>query len=480
MKSGNHKNSSTPRASSQRRKPNARPSKVDESRASKRGASPAGKNRPASGAGKNSKKNASPYCGGRKCVRKDGSPGAAQRTVAPGALHCSIDAKCGGCQWLAVPYAEQLARKQREVEGLFEGLIDAETTVHPILGMDDPRYYRNKVVSPYVGVWDKKARQMRVLCGMYERGTHRVIDSDECLLENREAKRIILTIRNLMRRFRMEPYDEDDDTGFLRHVQVRVGHTSGEIMVTLVTREEQFPGAKGFVRALREKHPSITTVVQNVNTRQTNVILGDKERTLFGPGFILDELCGLSFRISSKSFYQVNATQTEVLYRRAVEMAQLTGVETLMDAYCGTGTIGLVAARGIDGKPGAARVIGVEERPDAVVDARNNARHNGIKAAQFVAADAGEYIHRMADEGAVLDVLMMDPPRAGSTPEFLKAAYELAPGRIVYISCNPQTQARDAAFLIDRGWRIVEMQPVDMFPHTSHVENIVLFRRSDE
>lgn len=201
---------------------------------------------------------------------------------------------------------------------------------------------------------------------MYERGTHRVIDSDECLLENREAKRIILTIRDLMRRFRIEPYDEDTDEGFLRHVQVRVGHTSGEIMVTVVTREDQFPGAKGFVRALREKHPTITTVVQNVNTRQTNVILGDKERTLFGPGFILDELCGLSFRISSKSFYQVNSTQTEVLYRRAIGMAKLAGTEVLMDAYCGTGTIGLVAARGVDGNPGAARVIGVEERPDAV------------------------------------------------------------------------------------------------------------------
>ncbi len=346
--------------------------------------------------------------------------------------------------------------------------------------MDDPRYYRNKVISPYVGVWDKRSRERRVLCGMYERGTHRVIDSGECLLENREAKRIILTIRNLMRRFRIEPYDEDADAGFLRHVQVRVGHTSGEIMVTIVTRDEQFPGAKGFVRFLREKHPGITTVVQNVNTRQTNVILGDKERTLYGPGFMLDELCGLSFRISSKSFYQVNSTQTEVLYRRAVEMAQLSGSETLMDAYCGTGTIGLVAARGFDGAPGAARVIGVEERPDAVADARNNARHNGIRAAEFVAADAGAYMRGMADAGEALDVLMMDPPRAGSTPEFLKAACELAPKRIVYISCNPQTQARDAAFLIDRGWRIVEMQPVDMFPHTPHIENIVSFCHCDE
>lgn len=532
MKSGNHKNSSTARgAAAQRRKPSARPGKVDERRASKsrgaKGGAPAknelatfdgmkpnrkggnrsmdarfGKNnldrlgkpdkpggpsdaskpnRPnkSNKSGKASKSGKPTKFAKAAPVRRDGGlrAGCARGSVAPGAFFCPIDSKCGGCEWLAVPYAEQLKRKQHEVEGLFDGLLDSETAVRPILGMDDPRYYRNKVVSPYVGIWDKKARQMRVLCGMYERGTHRVIDSGECLLENREAKRIILTIRDLMRRFRIEPYDEDTDEGFLRHVQVRVGHTSGEIMVTVVTREDQFPGAKGFVRALREKHPSITTVVQNVNTRQTNVILGDKERTLFGPGFILDELCGLSFRISSKSFYQVNSTQTEVLYRRAIEMAKLAGTEVLMDAYCGTGTIGLVAARGVDGNPGAARVIGVEERPDAVADARNNARHNGIKRAEFVAADAGEYMHRMADEGAPLDVLMMDPPRAGSTPEFLKAACELAPKRIVYISCNPQTQARDAAFLAERGWRIVEMQPVDMFPHTSHAENIILLER---
>ena len=535
MKSGNHKNSSTARgAAAQRRKPSARPGKVDDRRVSKgRGAKgdapaknesatfdgtkpnrkggnrsmdarsgkgnldrsgkpnkqgkPSDANRPnkpskpnkPNKSGKASKSGKPIKFAKAAAARRNGElrAGCARGNAAPGAFFCPIDSKCGGCEWLTVPYAEQLQRKQHEVEGLFDGLLDPETAVRPILGMDDPRYYRNKVVSPYVGIWDKKARQMRVLCGMYERGTHRVIDSDECLLENREAKRIILTIRDLMRRFRIEPYDEDTDEGFLRHVQVRVGHTSGEIMVTVVTREDQFPGAKGFVRALREKHPSITTVVQNVNTRQTNVILGDKERTLFGPGFILDELCGLSFRISSKSFYQVNSTQTEVLYRRAIEMAKLTGTEVLMDAYCGTGTIGLVAARGVDGNPGAARVIGVEERPDAVADARNNARHNGIKRAEFVAADAGEYMHRMADEGAPLDVLMMDPPRAGSTPEFLKAACELAPKRIVYISCNPQTQARDAAFLAERGWRIVEMQPVDMFPHTSHAENIILLER---
>ncbi|WP_308855482.1 23S rRNA (uracil(1939)-C(5))-methyltransferase RlmD [uncultured Slackia sp.] len=401
-----------------------------------------------------------------------------EAVLAKGGLYCPIDGRCGGCTLLSVSYDRQLRSKQAEMEALFADLLDDDARIRSIVGMKDPRHYRNKVVSPYVGVYDKKARRRRVLCGMYERGTHRVIDSRECLIENQEAKRIILAIRDLMPKFGIAPYDEDADTGFLRHVQVRVGHASGEVMVTLVTREDTFPASKAFVRALIKKHPSITTVVQNVNTRQTNVIMGDKERTLYGPGFILDSLCGLSFRISSKSFYQVNVEQTEALYTRAVEMARLTGTETVMDAYCGTGTIGLVAARGVSGGPGAARVIGVEERPDAVADARNNARHNGIAAAEFVADDAGAFMRTLAARGEELDVLLMDPPRSGSTPDFLKAACTLAPHRIVYISCNPKTQARDAEYLVAHGYRIDEMQPVDMFPHTPHTENILSFERA--
>lgn len=411
-----------------------------------------------------------------RASKRHDSPVRKDSDVASG-LRCSIDTQCGGCQLLSVPYATQLHDKQKRMECLFDSLMDSTCDVREIIGMSNPTYYRNKVVSPFVGVYDKRTHRKRILCGMYAQGTHRVIDSGECLIENRSAKRIILSVRDLMPRFGIAPYDEDSDVGFLRHAQVRVGHASGEIMLTLVTREEQFPSARAFVKALTKIHPSITTVVQNVNTRQTNVILGDKERTLFGPGFILDELCGLRFRISSKSFYQVNVAQAEELYRSAVRMAHLSGTETLMDAYCGTGTIGLVAARGVDGQPGAAHVIGVEERPDAVADARNNARHNGIRA-KFVAADASAYMRDLAAQGASLDVLMMDPPRAGSTPEFLKAACILAPRRIVYISCNPETQARDAAYLVQHGYRIDGMQPVDMFPHTSHVENILSLERA--
>lgn len=466
-----------------RRKPSARPGKIDTPPSQKRAGQRA-KRRATHGdasVARTSPKRALHAPETRSSSRPSALMGArgAEKAGKAGGLLCPIDSRCGGCQLLSVPYERQLARKQADMVELFAHLIDEATAVHPIVGMDDPRHYRNKVVSPFVGVYDRRARKERILCGMYEQGTHRVIDSGECLIENLEAKRIILTVRSLMPKFGIRPYDEDADTGFLRHVQVRVGHTSGEIMVTLVTREEQFPASRSFVRALKKAHPSITTVVQNVNTRQTNVIMGDKERTLFGPGFILDTLCGLSFRISSKSFYQVNAVQTEVLYRRAVDLCELTGAETLMDAYCGTGTIGLVAARGVEGRPGAARVIGVEERPDAVADARANARHNGVDA-EFVAADAGAYMRDLAARGERLDVLMMDPPRSGSTPDFLKAACTLAPRRIVYISCNPQTQARDAQYLVEHGYRIAHMQPVDMFPHTPHVENILAFAREGE
>ncbi len=333
---------------------------------------------------------------------------------------------------------------------------------------------------------------------MYAAGTHRIVDTRECLIENEQAKRVIQAVRSIMLKFGIEPYDEDRGVGFMRHAVVRVGHTSGEVLVTLVTNGRQFPGAKSFCRELVRRCPFVTTVVQNINERQTNVVLGQQEQVLYGPGFILDKLCGLSFRISSQSFYQVNSVQTEVLYRKAVELARFTGAEHAIDAYCGTGTIGLVAA-----SMGAARVTGVDSVASAIRDARQNARHNGVDNAEFVAADAGAFLRELAaDAAAVTDaaaaanmpaneaaapgeapsarepiVLLMDPPRAGSTEEFLSAAVRLAPDRIVYISCNPQTQVRDLAFLRKHGYEARAVQPVDMFPHTDHIETVVLLTR---
>ena len=289
----------------------------------------------------------------------------------------------------------------------------------------------------------------------------------------------MLAVRAAANACHYQPYDEDKGTGLLRHCLLRRGVVTGQVMVVLVTAQPVLPGAKNFVKALlaeaKKQDVTITTVVQNVNTRQTNVILGDEgEKTLYGPGFIIDELCGLTFRISSHSFYQVNATQTEVLYRKAIEMAHFTGTETAMDAYCGTGTIGLVAAKGLPGAETAhaARVIGVDNVASAIKDARENARHNGIENADFTAEDAGHFMDKLAKEGESLDVLLMDPPRAGSNEQFLRSACSLAPKRIVYISCNPNTQARDVEYLVKHGYRLTEVQPVDMFPHTNHVENI--------
>ena len=404
---------------------------------------------------------------------------------------CSVSKQCGACQYIDVPYKKQLQTKQRIIESLFSDIADEATVFNPILGMDEPFYYRNKVVSPYVpgkkikGQKQTKNRHVSldrdILCGMYAQGSHRIIENQSCLLENKQAKQIILAIKKFMMKYGIEPYREDTGTGFMRHAIVRVGHSSGEILVTLVTNSRQFPGAKHFVRDLVKQCPSITSVVQNINERQTNVILGEREQRLYGPGFILDTLCGLSFRISSHSFYQVNSTQTELLYKRAIEMAELTGSETILDAYCGTGTIGLVAAKGIEGANHASRVIGVDNVASAITDAKNNAKHNGIENADFICDDAGSYLLELAQdlnsEENALDVLLMDPPRAGASESFLRATCALSPRRIVYISCNPKTQQRDTFFLVKHGYRIKSIQPVDMFPHTSHIETVAVLSR---
>lgn len=409
---------------------------------------------------------------------------------------CPHARECGACQHVNEPYTQQLARKDERMRELFGGFAGVQ--VRPILGMDDPYYYRNKVISPYAqgsrlagpktgkaaygkdgrrvhGSGARKAKEaprFRIMCGMYAAGTHRIVETDECLVENRQAKRAILAIRQLMPKFGIQPYNEDTGAGFMRHAVVRVGHTSGEMLVTLVTNGAEFPASRAFCRELVKRCPFITTVVQNVNMRRTNVILGEREQRLYGPGFILDKLCGLSFRISSQSFYQVNAVQTEVLYNTAMQLAAFSGGERAIDAYCGTGTIGLVAAA-----CGAGEVIGVDSVESAIRDARQNARHNGVENARFVVADAGDFMRRVAADGQRADVVLMDPPRAGSSEEFLNALAVLEPARAVYISCNPETQVRDCRRLREHGYKLQVVQPVDMFPHTDHVETVALLVR---
>ena len=380
---------------------------------------------------------------------------------------CRVAKQCGGCSRIDVPYNEQLAAKDEFVRNLFGSFADVE--IRSILGMDDPNHYRNKVTSPFAPGKRGPNGGREILTGMYAAGTHRIIQTDGCLVENEQAQQVVRAVKQIMKKHRIEPYDEDKGTGFMRHAVVRVGHESGEVLVTLVTNDDAFPNSKSFCRELVKRCPFVTTVVQNVNTRQTNVILGQQEKKLYGPGFILDTLCGLSFRISSQSFYQVNALQTTVLYDTAIRLANLDGTQTVIDAYCGTGTIGLVAA-----KRGAARMIGVDSVESAIRDARENARHNGVDNATFVAADAGAFMCECAEAGDKVDVVFMDPPRAGSTEVFLDALVKLRPDRVVYISCNPETQVRDVQHLVAKGYALKTIQPVDMFPHTDHVETVVL------
>jgi 23S rRNA (uracil1939-C5)-methyltransferase len=414
---------------------------------------------------------------------------------------CDVSRACGACSRIEVPYPDQLAAKQAHIADLFEEVADDACVMEPIAGMVDPFGYRNKIVSPFApgprdkgaargaknargagkGAGGKGAGKPSILCGMYAQHSHRIIETPVCPVENEAGRRIIQAVRRLMLRFGIEPYNEDTQTGFMRHAVVRVGHESGEVLVTVVTNAREFPNGRNFARQLVRACPDITTVVHNVNTRKTNVILGQEEHVLFGPGFILDTLCGLSFRISAHSFYQVNAVQTEVLYRTAIEFAQLDAPgaaedATVLDAYCGTGTIGLVAASSAR----SVHVIGVDKVESAIRDARQNARHNGIENAEFIAADAGEYMRRRAEAGAGVDVLLMDPPRAGASEEFLRATLQLRPRRIVYISCNPETQVRDTWTLRDGGYRLQRMRPVDMFPHTDHIENVVLLSWPDK
>ena len=371
---------------------------------------------------------------------------------------CPLAKKCGGCQLQNLSYDEQLHLKQATAIRL----LGRFGHVEEIIGMKDPYHYRNKVQAAF-GV----NRQGQIISGVYQSASHRIVPVSDCMIEDTVADQIIVTIRGLLKSFKIRPYDEDTGRGTLRHVLVRRGWRSGEILVVLVTAHGMLPGKRNFVRALLQRHPDITTIVQNINAGQTSLVLGAHSEVLYGPGYIREQLGDFTFRISPRAFYQINPVQTEVLYRTALDYAGLTGKEAVVDAYCGTGTIGIFASRN------AARVIGVENNRDAVRDARENAKLNRVKNIRFVCADAGDFMVDMANAGEHCDVLFMDPPRAGSDTAFLSCALTLAPRRIVYVSCNPETLARDLNFLTKRGYRAEKIQPVDMFPHTDHVECVV-------
>ena len=372
---------------------------------------------------------------------------------------CPHAKKCGGCQLLNLTYEEQLRHKQVKAIRLLGKFCHVEE----IIGMEDPYNYRNKAQYAF-----GRGRNGQAIAGVYQSSTHKIVDIEKCMLTEPKADEIANTVKKLLKSFKMKPYDENTRQGFLRHVLVKTAFKSGEVMVVLVTATPQFPSKRSFINALVGRHPEITTIVQNVNNKFTSMVLGDKSEVLYGDGKITEELCGLKFRISPKAFDQINPVLTEVLYNKALEYADFDGSERIIDAYCGTGTIGLIASKNVKS------VLGVEINKDAVRDAKENARLNSIENVKFFAADAGKFMVDLANNNEQIDAVIMDPARAGSDIPFLSSLVKLSPKKVVYVSCNPETLARDLMYLSKNGYKVKRIQPVDMFPHTDHVECVAL------
>ena len=375
---------------------------------------------------------------------------------------CQYAKKCGGCQLQNMDYPRQLAFKQATVVKA----VGKYARVSPIIGMEYPYHYRNKVQAAF-GL----TRNKKVISGVYQSSSHQIVNVNECKIEDKLADQIIVDIRHMLVPLGIVPYNEDSRKGFLRHVLVKRGFSTNQIMVVLVGANTIFPQKSRFVKQLLEKHPEITTIVFNVNGSNTSILLGHKQEVLYGNGYIEDILCGYRFRISPKSFFQVNPIQTEKLYSIAMEYANLQKEELVIDAYCGTGTIGIVASEK------AKNVLGIEINIDAIHDAITNAKLNHVKNIQFINADAGEKMDEITSAGEKVDVVFMDPPRAGSDMKFLKSLCNLSPQKIIYISCNPITLSRDLFTLVKNRYKVKKIQPVDMFPHTKHVETVVLLTK---
>ncbi len=377
---------------------------------------------------------------------------------------CPYAGKCGGCDYQGLSYEEQLKMKQNQAQKLLGGFGKVE----PIIGADIPYNYRNKVH----GIFGRDSKG-NVYTGIYQEGTHKIVPVEDCQIEDVRASAIMKSMCKLVKSFKLPVYDEDRQSGLVRHVLIRTGYVTGQIMVVLVLANPVMPSKNNFVKELVRLHPEITTVVLNVNNKRTSMVLGDRNITLFGKGYIEDVLCGLRFRISPNSFYQINPVQTEKLYAKAVEFAGLTGKERVIDAYCGIGTIGMAAASG------AREVIGVELNKDAVADAKVNASINKMKNISFINDDAGKFMVKMAARKERADVVIMDPPRSGSTREFIDSVKVLNPKKVVYVSCNMETQARDLKLFAGKGYKVKKIQPVDMFPFTGHVECVTLLQREN-
>ena len=371
---------------------------------------------------------------------------------------CKICTSCGGCQYQQLAYNAQLKYKTKRVKEALTRIANVKQEVLPCLGMDNPYNYRNKIQVPY-----NKDKKGIVKFGFYKENSHIIMPIKECAIEDKRAAPILWDIKLLLEEMNIPVYNEDSGKGVLRYVLIRTSYHYKELMVVLVTTQLNFPGQRNFINELVNRHPEITTIVENVNSRHTNVILGNQEKVLYGPGHIKDDILGLTFEISASSFFQVNPVQVEKLYTSALNLISFNKNEVVLDAYSGVGTIGLIAERN------AKKVISVEINKSAHKNAIENAKRNNIDNIEFYCADAGEFISKYEGD---IDVLIMDTPRSGSDETFLSTVMNKKIKKIIYVSCNPETLARDIAYLSSL-YEVNYVQPVDMFPMTSHVETVV-------
>jgi len=380
---------------------------------------------------------------------------------------CPVYNQCGGCQLQHLSYEAELKFKHNRVRDAFARLAGLEIPVHETMGMEDPWGYRNKAQVPVA------FQSNKLMAGFYQKRSHRIIDMDYCLIQNKENDDAIQAVRKVLADLKVPAYDEKKNSGVIRHIMARHGYHTNELMIVLVTKVKQLRGADKIVEGILKAVPNVTSIQQNINPDETNVILGKRNIVLHGPSVIRDQIAGLTYEISPHSFFQVNPLQTEKLYGKALEYAQLTGDEIVVDAYCGIGSISLSLAQQ------AKHVYGIEMVPQAIDDARRNAKANGIDNVSFEYGTAETVMPALVKGGIKPDVIVVDPPRKGCDEEFLRAAAEVAPKRIVYVSCNASTQARDAKLLSELGYKLMEVTPVDMFPHTTHVESVALFVREE-
>lgn len=376
---------------------------------------------------------------------------------------CKVATSCGGCVFMNLNYDEQCKLKENRVNEVLKNIGKISNKVEKFHKMENPYNYRNKIQVPFG--YDK---QHRLVYGFFKAKSHDIVYSESCEIQDARASKILKSLQNLFISFKIEPYNEDTGRGLIRHVLIRTAHYTKEIMLVLVTTGDNFYGKNNLVKAILKDNPEITTIVQNINNNHTNVILGNKELVLYGPGFIYDYLCDVKFKISSKSFYQTNPIQTEKLYSLAIEKAKLNKEDVILDAYCGIGTIGLIASKNCK------EVYGVEIVKEAIEDAKNNARINHIENAHYECKDAKDYV---LDNK--FDCIFVDPPRKGLDSNFINALLQIECKKIVYISCDPATLARDLNILKEK-YIIESVECVDMFPHTSHVETIIGLYRKDE